>query len=72
MNAAALRTMLAARCDLFNRQLVSINDELASLHSQTRSAERMLLEIMGQRREAMFLLERLEEPNHGDHIHDHE
>jgi len=56
MTRRAAQTLLRDRCALFNRRLVDINDELAALAARSRDLERALLQTMGQKLEAEFLL----------------
>jgi hypothetical protein len=56
-----MKSTLETRLASFNAQLVSINDELAALHTRIRELDRVLLLIMGQKNEAEFWLKQLEE-----------
>lgn len=60
--SADMKSTLETRIAQFNTQLVSINDELAALHSRMRELDRVLLLIMGQKNEAEFWLRQPEEP----------
>jgi hypothetical protein len=64
MTRRAAQTLLRDRCALFNRRLVDINDELAALAARSRDLERALLQTMGQKLEAEFLLTQLEDRSH--------
>lgn len=61
MTCRGMQALLGERCDQFNRRLVDINDELAALAARSRELERALIQTMGQKIEAEFLLKQLEE-----------
>lgn len=57
MNCNDLRLLLEQRRAAFDAQLVAINDELAALGARARELEKVLLQTMGQKNEAVFLLD---------------
>jgi hypothetical protein len=70
MNIDELRDALTERCSGFNEQLIAINDELAALNARSRELENVLLQTMGRKKEAAFLLQSIEnsrEQGGGDH-----